>query len=84
MSRNPSEPATPAIPVLKDHIDPMFRGYDLNYKDVDRARQFIKELEESIAESWLREAAKLPGWNDGPEYAPHPVAPAEVNEDEVV
>ncbi len=39
-------------------------------------------VETSIAESWLAEAARLPGWDDGPEYAPHPVTRSEVDPDE--
>ena len=39
-------------------------------------------LEESIAQSWIAEAAKLPGWAGGPEFAPHPIRVKEVNEDE--
>jgi len=30
-------------------------------------------LDESLAESWLAEARKLPGWGDGPAHAPHPI-----------
>jgi hypothetical protein len=30
-------------------------------------------VDEGLAESWLAEAARLPGWDDGHEYAPHPV-----------
>jgi len=41
-------------------------------------------VEESIARSWLAEAETLPGWNDGPEYAPHPICLSEVEEDEDV
>jgi hypothetical protein len=37
-------------------------------------------LEPSLAESWLESARKIPGWDDGPEYAPHPIAVAEVDE----
>ncbi len=39
-------------------------------------------VEDSIGESWLAEAARLPGWHDGPEHAPHPVARSEVDPDE--
>ena len=39
-------------------------------------------VEESIADSWLQQAASVPGWHDGPEYAPHPIAKAAINEDE--
>ena len=41
-------------------------------------------LEDSVARSWVREAEKIPGWADGPEYAPHPVVVREVDEDEDV
>jgi hypothetical protein len=39
-------------------------------------------LDESIASSWLERARQLPGWDAGPEYAPHPVTVSPVNEDE--
>ena len=39
-------------------------------------------LDDSIAASWLERARQLPGWDDGPEYAPHPVTVSTVNEDE--
>jgi hypothetical protein len=37
-------------------------------------------VDESLAESWLETARKIPGWDDGPEYAPNPIAVAEVDE----
>ncbi len=30
-------------------------------------------LEAALAESWLAEAARIPGWCDGPDHAPHPI-----------
>jgi hypothetical protein len=39
-------------------------------------------LERSIAESWLVEAARLPGWAGGPDHSPHPIRLIEVDEDE--
>ncbi len=39
-------------------------------------------LEESIAQSVLAEAAKLPGWDGGPDYAPHPLCVKPIDEDE--
>ncbi len=31
-------------------------------------------LDDGVAESWLAQAAALPGWQDtGHEYAPHPI-----------
>lgn len=41
-------------------------------------------LEESLAHSWLEQAARIPGWDDGPEYAPHPVNLRELDPDEEV
>ena len=41
-------------------------------------------LEASLAESWMQQAALLPGWNEGPAHAVHPVLVQDVNEDEGV
>lgn len=43
-------------------------------------------LDENLAKSWLEQAAGLPGWDEGPEYAPHPivVAPAEPEDEALV
>ena len=30
-------------------------------------------VDESVAQSWLAQAAKIPGWEGGPPYAPHPI-----------
>ena len=38
------DPATTAIAALIDHIDPWYRGWDLDYPDVKRAERFIAEL----------------------------------------
>ena len=39
-------------------------------------------VDEHLAESWLAEARKIPGWEGGPEYAPHPVRLQEIDPDE--
>lgn len=39
-------------------------------------------LDDHLAESWLSQARRIPGWSDGPEYAPHPIAVVPVAEDE--
>jgi nuclear transport factor 2 (NTF2) superfamily protein len=39
-------------------------------------------LEAHVAASWLSEAERLPGWDTGHEYAPHPIASREIGEDE--
>ena len=41
-------------------------------------------VEKSIAESWLAQAAQIPGWSGGPEYAPHPICQKPIDEDEEV
>jgi len=41
-------------------------------------------LEGSLADSWLEEAKRIPGWDAGPEYAPHPIVLKPVDEDEDV
>ena len=39
-------------------------------------------IEESLAQSWMSEARAIPGWDDGSDYAPNPVALTDVDEDE--
>jgi hypothetical protein len=41
-------------------------------------------IDESIARSWLTEAARIDGWDGGPEYAPHPILLKPIDEDEDV
>jgi hypothetical protein len=41
-------------------------------------------LDDSIAASWLERARSIPGWDGGPDYAPHPIAVSAVNEDEEI
>ena len=30
-------------------------------------------VDDHIAQSWLAQAKAVPGWNAGPEFAPHPI-----------
>jgi hypothetical protein len=48
--RTPESPTRPALPVLRGHIDPLYRGFDLNYPDVDRVARFAAELKRFEAE----------------------------------
>jgi len=41
-------------------------------------------LDASLADSWLAQARAIEGWDDGPEYAPHPVGSQPVDADEDV
>ncbi|HEX3730357.1 MAG TPA: hypothetical protein VHV47_11175, partial [Opitutaceae bacterium] len=38
------EPSTALLPALKGHVDPLYRGWDLDYSDLNRAERFIEEL----------------------------------------
>ncbi len=58
----------------RDLWESVVEGFDNNSALLDR----------SLAESWLAQASQLPGWNDGPEHAPHPVRLEEVDEDELL
>jgi len=39
-------------------------------------------VDADLAQSWLEQARSVPGWADGPDYAPHPIAVSSVEEDE--
>jgi YVTN family beta-propeller protein len=39
------KPGEARVPALAGHIDPLYRSFDLNYKDVDRAKRYIEELQ---------------------------------------
>jgi hypothetical protein len=40
-------------------------------------------LDDHVAESWLAEAGRIPGWSDGPEYAPHPIRASRADEEDM-
>jgi len=44
------------------------------------ASQVVVDAE--LARSWLEQARAIPGWDDGPEFAPNPVCLREVADDE--
>ena len=58
----------------QDLWDAIIEGFDNNDVVVDK----------SIADSWLAQASKLPGWEGGPEFSPHPICIKGINEDEIV
>ncbi len=43
-ARSPGGAAIASIPILKDHIDPHYRAFDLTYPDAKRAERFIAEF----------------------------------------
>ncbi|MCI0703125.1 MAG: beta-propeller fold lactonase family protein [Planctomycetia bacterium] len=52
----------PAVKALEGKIDPQFRGYDLSYPDVNRAKRFISELKrfEAAGEMPRMQVMRLP------------------------
>jgi YVTN family beta-propeller protein len=40
------DPGTATMPALEGHFDPLFRSFDMDYTDVDRAKRFMVELRE--------------------------------------
>jgi YVTN family beta-propeller protein len=44
-----SPPARPQVKGLEGHIDPMYRGFDLDYSDLKRADRFIAEFKRLAA-----------------------------------
>ncbi len=40
-----NDPATSRVRALQGHFDPWFRGFDMDYPDVRRAKRFISELQ---------------------------------------
>jgi len=39
-------------------------------------------VDEDLAASWLAQAARIDGWDAGPEYAPHPVRAVNLADDD--
>jgi hypothetical protein len=39
-------------------------------------------VDDDLAASWLAQASAIAGWDEGPEYAPHPVRASAVDEDD--
>lgn len=39
-------------------------------------------VDDDLAASWLTEAQAIPGWHDGPDYAPNPITLTPVESDE--
>jgi DNA-binding beta-propeller fold protein YncE len=39
-----NDPSVSRVPALKNHFDPWFRGFDMDYPDVRRAERYISEL----------------------------------------
>ncbi len=42
--KTPNDPTKARVKTLEGHIDPLYRGYDLDYPDVKRIERFLTEL----------------------------------------
>ena len=40
-------------------------------------------VDDHLAESWMQQARAIDGWDEGSEYAPHPIRVEDVSEDDV-
>ena len=40
-------------------------------------------VDDDLAESWIARASAIPGWDDGAEYAPHPIRAMALSDDEI-
>jgi len=58
----PGDPVWTNLPALKGHIDPSYRGWDIAFRDRDRAGEFIAELHryESLGEMPRLQIVRLP------------------------
>lgn len=57
-------------------------GQDLWDGIIEEAGASSVVVDEDLAASWLAQASALPGWSDGPEFAPHPIASRALAEDD--
>jgi len=39
-------------------------------------------VDDDLADSWVAQARAIPGWDEGAEYAPHPIRVSTVDEDD--
>ena len=60
----PDDPGTPRVEALVDHIDPLYRSYDLSYPDVKRAERFAAEVAQFEAEGEMPRLQVLRIGND--------------------
>jgi Phosphoesterase family len=52
-SKTPDHPGFARLPALKDHFDPYYHGFDLNYSDFKRVDRFISEFKRFESEGGL-------------------------------
>jgi DNA-binding beta-propeller fold protein YncE len=62
--RTVDDPSTAKLPALEGHFDPGFRGYDLDYLDIDRAERFLEQWRQFDSEGTLPQMTILRLGND--------------------
>lgn len=62
--KTPLDPGRAKVPTLEDHFDPMYRSYDLDYMDIERARRFAERLDQFDREDNLPQFVVLRIGND--------------------
>jgi DNA-binding beta-propeller fold protein YncE len=60
----PNDPGKANIATLEGHFDPMYRSYDLDYMDIDRAKRFAERLAQFDREDNLPQFVVLRIGND--------------------
>lgn len=89
----PSDPATCgyiARAMMKLSIDfehPSREWWDAGGQElwegiIEEAGASSVVLDDDLAASWLAQAGALPGWDGGPEFAPHPIAARSLADDD--
>lgn len=60
--KTPADPATAKSPALEGNFDPHFRSFDMDYPDVKRTEQYLKELKqfEKVGEMPRLQIVRLP------------------------
>jgi DNA-binding beta-propeller fold protein YncE len=58
-----NKPARPRVKTLEGHIDPMYRAFDMSYRDLDRTKRWISEFNrlEKAGEMPRLQIIRLPG-----------------------
>jgi len=61
--KTPEDPCVPRVKALRGHIDEMYRGFDLEYRDAKRADRFLEELKRFDGEGDMPrlQVVRLPG-----------------------
>ncbi|MCU0709058.1 MAG: beta-propeller fold lactonase family protein [Pirellula sp.] len=62
--KTPNDPGRAKVATLEGHFDPMYRSYDLDYMDIDRAKRFAERLAQFDREDNLPQFIVLRIGND--------------------